>query len=432
MYSELRAQFKSLLAHKNHLRDHQLALISEKRTSLREKTRQIKSKNVSIGAGIKIDDQITELDRRLAHSSMPLNEEKKIMAEIERLKASRAIVASYEDLLKETDALDKEADSIREQMKQCSDDMDAVNKRSSEIQEKFDKMRAKAREKNADIPALQAERDNCWEIVNKIYDKIKEIRAKFKEDNDVYWEAEQAWRAWRDQDRARKGALYQKEKEEHDKARQAEDDFVKGAFFHEEVGYCDQLTAYLSKFLIADAATSPAAAATSEAVTIDGYKVYKRKEEDADSVLGLSAGKKGGKKGKKGADRKPDQPAEQKLIHSLDNLKAFAKLNLEIPLTSSQVSATLELIQARKTYYLDQRAKRVENGEVPNRTPEPHANGGSANGHAETSSEAPAAANGSEDIDLASENMKAKLKVGKDEKIIFTYENDSFPALSKP
>ena len=37
-------------------------------------------------------------------------------------------------------------------------------------------------------------------------------------------------------------------------------------------------------------------------------QVYKRKEEDADSVLGLSAGKKGGKKGKKGADRKPDQP----------------------------------------------------------------------------------------------------------------------------
>jgi hypothetical protein len=48
----------SLQAHKNHLRDHQLALISEKRTSLREKTRQIKSKNVSIGAGIKIDDQV--------------------------------------------------------------------------------------------------------------------------------------------------------------------------------------------------------------------------------------------------------------------------------------------------------------------------------------------------------------------------------------
>lgn len=48
----------SLQAHKNHLRDHQLALISEKRTNLREKTRQIKSKNVGIGAGIKIDDQV--------------------------------------------------------------------------------------------------------------------------------------------------------------------------------------------------------------------------------------------------------------------------------------------------------------------------------------------------------------------------------------
>ena len=33
--------------------------------------------------------------------------------------------------------------------------------------------------------------------------------------------------------------------------------------------------------------------------------------------------------------------------------------------------------------------QRVENGEVPNRTPEPHANGGSANGHAEPSAFSP-------------------------------------------
>lgn len=37
-------------------------------------------------------------------------------------------------------------------------------------------------------------------------------------------------------------------------------------------------------------------------------QVFKRKDEDADSVWGLSAAKKGGKKGKKGADRKPEQP----------------------------------------------------------------------------------------------------------------------------
>ncbi len=37
-------------------------------------------------------------------------------------------------------------------------------------------------------------------------------------------------------------------------------------------------------------------------------QVFKRKDEDADSVWGLSTAKKGGKKGKKGADRKPDQP----------------------------------------------------------------------------------------------------------------------------
>lgn len=36
--------------------------------------------------------------------------------------------------------------------------------------------------------------------------------------------------------------------------------------------------------------------------------MYKKKEEDADQLFGLSAAKKGGKKGKKGSDRKAEQP----------------------------------------------------------------------------------------------------------------------------
>ncbi len=44
-----------------------------------------------------------------------------------------------------------------------------------------------------------------------------------------------------------------------------------------QIAYCDQLTAYLSKFLIVDAETAPAdAAATVEAASIDGYKVGPR------------------------------------------------------------------------------------------------------------------------------------------------------------
>lgn len=49
--------------------------------------------------------------------------------------------------------------------------------------------------------------------------------------------------------------------------------------------------------------------------------------------------------------------AEQKLVHSMDNLVAFTTLNVEMPLTSSKVPATLEVIKTRKEYYLKKRAQ---------------------------------------------------------------------------
>ena len=44
-------------AAKKHLKE-ELDAINEKRTNLREQTRQMKSKNAGIGSGIKIDDQV--------------------------------------------------------------------------------------------------------------------------------------------------------------------------------------------------------------------------------------------------------------------------------------------------------------------------------------------------------------------------------------
>ncbi len=44
-------------------------------------------------------------------------------------------------------------------------------------------------------------------------------------------------------------------------------------------------------------------------------------------------------------------------MHSIDNLNAFSKLNIELPLTTSKVPATLDVIKARKEHYLAERAK---------------------------------------------------------------------------
>ncbi len=46
-----------------------------------------------------IDERIAELEERVNHSSLSLNEEKRILEDIKKLKQSRATVGQYSDKL---------------------------------------------------------------------------------------------------------------------------------------------------------------------------------------------------------------------------------------------------------------------------------------------------------------------------------------------
>ncbi|CAL8466138.1 g5674 [Coccomyxa elongata] len=431
--NDLRAKFRALLNKKQKSKQ-VLDQIFEGRKKMREETREMKNKNPGIGSGSKIEDQIAELQNRHDHSSMSLNEQKKLLAEIDRLKAFRTTAAGYDERVKSLEGMDVEYNSIREELKQLDNELNANKARQDKVNEELIQVKAKAQAGSADVPTLNAEMDNCRDITKQLYAKILELRAQHDEAWNAFKKAEDEFRAWREKDRQRKNEAYQKEKDEINKARAAEDAYVAGDFYHEEVGYCDQLTAYLSKFVAADAkATVDAATAEGPATLDGGYKVFKRKDEDADSVWGLSAAKKGSKKGKKGADRKADQPSEQKLVHSIDNLNAFSKLNIELPLTTSKVPATLEVIRARKEHYLAERAKKQESGAVFTRTSAPAENGATANGHAETgTSKGAATANGNADIDLSPESVHTKMTVSEDGtvEVDFTVTGQAFPTLA--
>lgn len=73
--------------------------------------------------------QIKELQNRHSHSSMSLNEEKKLLAEIERLKASRTSSAAYDERLKTLDDLEKEYSSAKDELKKCDDILNGIQRR---------------------------------------------------------------------------------------------------------------------------------------------------------------------------------------------------------------------------------------------------------------------------------------------------------------
>lgn len=69
--------------------------------------------------------QIAELQNRHDHSSMSLNEQKKLLAEIDRLKAFRTTAAGYDERVKSLEGMDVDYNSIREELKQLDNELNA-------------------------------------------------------------------------------------------------------------------------------------------------------------------------------------------------------------------------------------------------------------------------------------------------------------------
>jgi hypothetical protein len=124
-----------------------------------------------------------------------------------------------------------------------------------------------------------------------------------------------------------------------------------------QITMCDQLAAYLAKFVAQEGATAETAPV--EVAPPAGFKPLAKAivGDDPDAwMLGVGKGKgaKGkGKAGGKKIDSKPSPP--EKLIHSLDMLGAFATLKLEVPTTGAQVPVALTGVKSKKEHYLGKR-----------------------------------------------------------------------------
>ena len=73
--------------------------------------------------------QIAALENRLNHSSFSLTEEKKILEDIKKLKASRATSAAYDERIEKLNSDDKLWNDIKEQMGQCDDVLNDITKK---------------------------------------------------------------------------------------------------------------------------------------------------------------------------------------------------------------------------------------------------------------------------------------------------------------
>jgi hypothetical protein len=325
-----------------------------------------------------IDDAIAKLEYRLEHNSLSLNEEKKVLEDIKKLRQSRGSIGTYTQKLDQLEQDDSSRGSMVGNIKAFDDQLNAIKKEEDQLREKLTAIRAKESNEGSDIGSLISERDECREVCKQAYEKIKEIRAEHDKEWAAFKETDAAWRVQQAEDRKARNEERAAEKAARDAERAARYAEMAPEPYDKEVTVCEQLTAYLSKFA-SSTSTGPEKAEKKEVVPLEGMKPFeKKKENEEDSwMLGKAAAAGGGGGKKKGGNKGAAafggttgagtvSTSEQKLTHSLDIIEAFSLLKLELPTTASKAAPLLAIVGDKKDHYLKLRAEQKErkaNGE---------------------------------------------------------------------
>eukprot|EP00195_Chlamydomonas_chlamydogama_P013846 CAMPEP_0202900860 /NCGR_PEP_ID=MMETSP1392-20130828/12076_1 /ASSEMBLY_ACC=CAM_ASM_000868 /TAXON_ID=225041 /ORGANISM="Chlamydomonas chlamydogama, Strain SAG 11-48b" /LENGTH=616 /DNA_ID=CAMNT_0049587313 /DNA_START=74 /DNA_END=1924 /DNA_ORIENTATION=- len=394
---QLRAEFQTVLRQKQHIREELQRAIAEKDVA-RGELRSIREK---LPRGTKLETleaDIQQMEFRLSHESLSENEEKRVMQQVQALSAARPAVRSYIELESKLKQNEETRSSIKGRLDACDAVLKGIKDKEDVEKAALEQYKKAQNDETVDIPALTVEKQECWQIMVALKEKIAEIRDDYSKKYQEYIKLDKNYRIWRRHDERRKYEERQKAREARDADREANEQAATGEVpgiepYASEILTIDQLLTYLRKFL----ATEDAAAKEEkkELEIPKGMVMFKRKDEDLDFFTSVKKGAKGGAAAKKQEKAAPVE-VKKKLNHSLETLKTFMMLGVDVPTLTTEIPATIEKVEAKKNEYLEKRknpkaaAAAANGGEASSSgsAAKPAVEAPAENGHAEPAAEA--------------------------------------------
>ncbi len=358
--SELGKQRDALKA----LRDKKGALINEKKAikaqldSLKAvgdklvKDRNDQRSSVKFSSPEEIDKEIAKLQRRQETTSMSLTDEKKLIKEMDALKASKSKI-------KDLKSTETDMEDIKRKRKEISDSIAAKDKEIDAITKEIDASQAiikessdKDTEKRAALDSLFKKRDELKQAIADLLKEKDAVRDEFREKNN-------AWYSFQRAIKAQKKIQYEEEKKKREDEKAAylakiEEEEAKKIPYEEEQALCDYLADYLERTYIKGGED-------------DGPKVVAKKEEiiavKEDPFAGLKPVSKKGEEEEyfgKGKGKKKRQRAPKKaegagpFTLNVDSFEQFGMIGLNPPTSRSEVETTIKELRERKEWYKEQ------------------------------------------------------------------------------
>lgn len=341
----LKAQKGTLINEKKDMRN-QLDQVKNQTDKIMKDKKDAKS-NIKFTSLKEIDDEINKLKRKQETTTMTLNEEKKLIKEMEALQSSKKFVADLKDK-------DAAMEGVKEQRKTIAAKITAKDKEIDEITTKIDKIMEtinsindKEGKKRDSLQGLFKKRDAVRaQIGEKLKEKDK-LRDEFRENSNVFYNYQRAIRA-------QKKMTYEEEKKKREEEKAAylaklEEEESKKIPYEEEQALCDFLADYLERTYLGVDDKNGGTEKKADVVEVKedpfaGFKPVNKKSDD--EYFGKGKGKK-----KRTRDTKKQDAKTGPFTLSVDTFEQFGLLGLSPPINVDQVANSVKELREKKEWY---------------------------------------------------------------------------------
>ena len=285
---------------------------------------------------VEITNHIRALQEKQEHTSLSLNEEKRVVAEIKELEQSKPLVGQYHERKLQLDKFQEELRGLKARLMEVSAKSDVatgkINEIKSQLQESMEKHRA-------EIPILVEQRRDLENKIAEYRDKKSHLIKEFNTDDRAYNDQQRLIKQIKFVTDMKKKIVEQEERRKFAQEREKEEQENKPHPYGAEIAQCDGFLAYLTSLLPRE---STADVVQTQAVVVEeGTVMMSKREKDAQVSAQWFKGE--GPKQKKERKRKGGAAAPTLQI-SVDMLRFLASQGLKVPTGTEDLPTTIAAI----------------------------------------------------------------------------------------
>lgn len=134
-----------------------------------------------------LDTKLAALKNRIEHESIPLNEEKKIIATIKKLEAQRSRVKEFQATVGVVAEVRADVDKLRAELREHDAELSVLRKEKDTQQGILTKFREQEAEADSKVEAAMAERRKVKDLQDAAYTRMNEARKSQRTKNDAHF-----------------------------------------------------------------------------------------------------------------------------------------------------------------------------------------------------------------------------------------------------